>query len=320
MSALTEAPHSSSLGAQAAEGSAAARTYSAPSAVERGGGGTRAAARGGGAEKHKLIQYKEDEVAISEDPQQRQRQCRPLSFSRWFAREARATDVFVVLVEVLIINWLHAARLGEALHCGEGGAAAGSSSGSSSSGSSSRGSSSSSSSGSSPFPCGGGLWSKLLWSLSSGAVLDPVLRLQMWDYSEYGSCICSCWRLARGRARAHPRVPTLRPAFRTLTCKCLCVHRQFPLHLDPAGGGADCAAGPRAVRALPARADGRRGRRHAARRALVAVGRAVGAVPSQLVCHAVCAAAAHRLCLHGCVRSERSALAVAAVSGALDYV
>eukprot|EP00198_Chlamydomonas_reinhardtii_P000676 XP_001690011.1 predicted protein [Chlamydomonas reinhardtii] len=95
MSGLTEAPHSSSLGAQAAEGSAAARTYSAPSAVERGGGGTRAAARGGGAEKHKLIQYKEDEVAISEDPQQRQRQCRPLSFSRWFAREARATDVFM---------------------------------------------------------------------------------------------------------------------------------------------------------------------------------------------------------------------------------
>ncbi|PNW88374.1 hypothetical protein CHLRE_01g026700v5 [Chlamydomonas reinhardtii] len=163
-----EGQPSSSCGSQAAKGPR-----------KRRGGTCCAAARGGEAEKRQPEQYEEDEI-VSEDPQQHQRQRRPLSFSRWFAREARATDVFMVLAEVLIINWLHAARLGEALHCGEGGAAAGSSSGTSSSGSSS-----SSSSGSSPFPCGGGLWSKLLWSLSSGAVLDPVLRLQMWDYSNF---------------------------------------------------------------------------------------------------------------------------------------
>ena len=181
-----EGQPSSSCGSQAAKGPR-----------KRRGGTCCAAARGGEAEKRQPEQYEEDEI-VSEDPQQHQRQRRPLSFSRWFAREARATDVFMVLAEVLIINWLHAARLGEALHCGEGGAAAGSSSGTSSSGSSS-----SSSSGSSPFPCGGGLWSKLLWSLSSGAVLDPVLRLQMWDYSEYGlaslrSLLTGCGRTCRG--------------------------------------------------------------------------------------------------------------------------
>ncbi|KAG2449078.1 hypothetical protein HYH02_005827 [Chlamydomonas schloesseri] len=100
---------------------------------------------------------------------------RPLSFGRWFARQARAADIAWLLTEVVLISWLHAVRLGEALYCRAGGSgdaqsglAAGCSSGSS---------------GSSTFPCGGGLVAKLLWSLTSGAVIDPRLRLRMWDYS-----------------------------------------------------------------------------------------------------------------------------------------
>ncbi|PNW88367.1 hypothetical protein CHLRE_01g026350v5 [Chlamydomonas reinhardtii] len=95
--------------------------------------------------------------------QQRPLQQQPLTFSRWFARRTRRADIAIITVEALFMSWLHAARLGGALYCGEGAAAASSSAGSA-------------------YPCGGGLWSKLLWSLSSGAVLDPVLRLRMWDY------------------------------------------------------------------------------------------------------------------------------------------
>ncbi|KAG2444646.1 hypothetical protein HXX76_001390 [Chlamydomonas incerta] len=92
---------------------------------------------------------------------------RPLSFGRWFARRARPTEIVWLLADAVFTNVSHAARLGQGLYCDNAGQDLGATGGSS---------------GSSFFPCGGGLWSKLLWSLSSGAVIDPVLRLRMWDY------------------------------------------------------------------------------------------------------------------------------------------
>ncbi|KAG2444645.1 hypothetical protein HXX76_001389 [Chlamydomonas incerta] len=166
---MSAAAQDSSLGAQAAEGSPGAdlATSAAASPRKRAALLSAAPTLDGEAGKQQLQQAHEQE---EERPQQpRQQRGRPLSFSRWFAQQARATDIVFVLAEVLLINWLHAVRLGEALQCGaEGGQGAAGSSGASS--------------GSSTFPCGGGLQSKLLWSLSSGAVLDPVLRLRMWDY------------------------------------------------------------------------------------------------------------------------------------------
>ncbi|KAG2444638.1 hypothetical protein HXX76_001382 [Chlamydomonas incerta] len=118
-------------------------------------------------------------------------QRQPLSFSRWFARQARRADIMMIFTEAMLMSWLHATRLGEALHCSSG-AAAGAISALGPGGGSGRSSGGGSGS-SSTFPCGGGLWSKLLWSLSSGAVLDPFLRLRMWDHS---NLVYTCAQLA----------------------------------------------------------------------------------------------------------------------------